>query len=91
MSARIMVLKVAVVAIFCAVMPGAGTRTALANPAVTTLPKLAMPGPAAALRLEPPASPLQPGLPEPASLLLVGGALVGFGLVGRKRRSALRD
>jgi len=43
--------------------------------------------PAAALRVDPGTKPLLDQAPQGGTLLVVGGALIGFGVVGRKRRA----
>lgn len=87
MNARIAAAKVAIIAVLCFAMPGSASRGAAETRAGMALPKLTVSGPAAALEMEPPRKFVTPEMPESSVLLLVGGALVSFGLVGRKRRS----
>ena len=79
---RMTAVKIFAVAVLFAALPAGPVRAALTNPT-----QVAYSRPAAALHVDSRSNPLSPEMPEATSLLLTGGALLGLGLMGRKRGS----
>lgn len=71
---------VAIVVVSISLSTGAA-QASLSTPAPATIAR------PATVRLTPPESGLGPEMPDSTGLLVVGGVLVGFGMVGRKRRT----
>jgi hypothetical protein len=73
-------VKIFAVTVLFAALPAGPMKAALTNPT-----QVAYSRPAAVLRVGSGSNPISPEMPEATSLLLAGGALLGLGLMGRKR------